>query len=72
MDNLGVHRSKRIQDAMEELGVEWIYNAGYSPDYNPAERAIGLVKGHVKKRRLKAIIRDEKPDIRDLIVEGFE
>ena len=57
---------------MEELGIRYLFNASYSPDYNPVERGIGLVKGYVKKKRLTAIVKDEVHNIKNLVREGFE
>lgn len=34
-DRLSVHRSKIIQERMEELSIPCIFNAAASPDYNP-------------------------------------
>ena len=40
MDRLNVHRSYRVLDVCEELGILRIFNSSYSPNYNPIERVI--------------------------------
>ena len=37
MDRLMVHRSKKVTRKMEELKLQRILNASYSPDFNPIE-----------------------------------
>ena len=35
MDQLSVHKSTAVRNVMRELRFEPIYNAAYSPDFNP-------------------------------------
>ena len=63
MDNLSVHRSKKVREEMEKLDMIPIYNASYSPDYNPIEGVIGLAKNHIKRERLRAIVLGTKLDL---------
>ena len=37
MDNLKVHRTQAVQDAMRELKFTYCMSPIYSPDYNPIE-----------------------------------
>ena len=37
MDNLSVHRSKKVRELMDQLKIEPIFNVAYSPEYNPIE-----------------------------------
>ena len=71
LDRLNVHRSPKITKLAKVLGIEIVYNAAYSPDYNPIERVFGLVKADIKKARLKAIINETQPDDRVIINEAF-
>ena len=41
---------------MEELRIKPIFNSSYSPNFNPVEGAIGVVKSGIKKKRLNNIM----------------
>lgn len=45
MDNLSVHKSKRVERLVEEAGCELLFLPPYSPDMNPIEEAFSKVKG---------------------------
>ena len=49
-----------------------IFNAPYSPDYNPIESAIGLAKAFVKRWRWKNLGNGKEMDDEELIKKGFE
>ena len=72
LDNLSVHTSNEIKERLDELSIRYIYNPIYSPDFNPIENIFSIAKRMVKKKRLQAIMSDEKPDIEHLIHESFE
>ena len=44
LDNLNVHKSKKIKKFAQAHGIELVFNAPYSPDYNPIEGVFGLAK----------------------------
>ena len=44
MDNLSVHKSKRVQRLIEEAGATLLFLPPYSPDMNPIEGAFSKVK----------------------------
>ena len=46
MDNLSAHTKSEVKEKMRGLGISWIMNVPYSPQYN----AIELVFSQVKKR----------------------
>ena len=52
LDRLSVHRSIRVRDAANDLGLKIILNASYSPNFNPIEGAIGIIKNIIKTKRL--------------------
>ena len=52
MDNLSVHRSKDAKKAYEDEDVFPIYNAPYSPDYNPIEFIFAKVKNHYRRTKI--------------------
>ena len=37
MDNLPAHKTIAVRDKMRELGITWIFNVPYSPEYNAIE-----------------------------------
>ena len=48
-DNLTVHKSKVVTELMDKLGIEYIYNVPYAPDYNPCESCLSVVKNYYKR-----------------------
>ena len=55
MDNLSVHKNKKVLERMDELGFRWAYTPRYSPAFNPIEETFAEVKHYIKKKRLNAI-----------------
>lgn len=49
MDNLSVHKSKRVERLIEESGAELLFLPPYSPDFNPIEEAFSKTKGTLRK-----------------------
>lgn len=41
MDNLAAHKTPAVKDKMRELGISWILNVPYSPEYNAIELPFG-------------------------------
>lgn len=44
MDNLSVHKDKRVRPLIEEAGCTLIYLPAYSPDLTPIEQAFSKIK----------------------------
>ena len=63
MDRLNVHRSLRVTDVMAELGIVRILNSSYSPNHNPIEGVIGVIKNELKRQRTHQIAHGNKPDL---------
>ena len=61
MDNLSVHKSKRVERLVEDAGCELLFLPPYSPDFNPLEEAFSKVKG---------ILRRAKGRMREAFVEA--
>jgi transposase len=61
MDNLSVHKSKRVKRLIEEAGCELVFLPTYSPDFNPIEEAFS---------KLKAILRNAGARTREALVEA--
>ena len=49
MDNLSVHKSRRVGRLIEEAGCELLFLPPYSPDFNPIEEAFSKAKGILRK-----------------------
>ena len=45
MDNLQVHKSRRVKELIESVGAEVLFLPPYSPDFSPIEEAFSKVKG---------------------------
>ena len=60
MDQLGVHRSKMVTKTMKRLHLKVIFNAAYSPQFNPIEMAFADVKRMIKVGRIKALANELK------------
>ncbi len=49
MDNLCVHKSRRVERLIQEAGAELLFLPPYSPDFNPIEEAFSKVKASLRK-----------------------
>ena len=49
MDNLSVHKSKRVEKLIEEAGATLLFFPPYSPDFNPIEEAFSKLKSILRK-----------------------
>ena len=56
MDRLSTHFSGKSKDKMKELGIRWIYNVAYEPDYNPIELVFSQLKKNFKALRAKKFV----------------
>ena len=72
MDNLSIHKKKKVLERMDELGFRWAYTPRYSPRYNPIEEVFAEVKQYIKKKRLNAIQNRRGLNLKALIYEAFE
>ena len=53
MDNLSVHKGKRVERLVEGAGCGLLFLPPYSPDMNPIEEAFSKVKGILKKAEVR-------------------
>lgn len=59
MDNLSVHKSRRVRRLIEDAGCALLFLPPYSPDLNPIEEAFSKLKGILRKagaRRREALV----------------
>lgn len=62
MDNLSVHKTKQVKEALKRLNIIPIYNVPYSPDFNGIESFFSLVKGIYKKKLMDHILEKKTVD----------
>ena len=49
MDNLQVHKMKRVRELIEGVGAEVLFLPPYSPDFSPIEETFSKVKGILRR-----------------------
>jgi transposase len=54
MDNLQVHKSKRVRELIEGRGCSVVFLPSYSPDFNPIEEAFSKVKTLLRKAKARS------------------
>ena len=55
MDNLSVHKSAAVRQAIEAAGAELRFLPPYSPDFNPIEMAFSKLKAFLKKTAARTV-----------------
>ena len=53
MDNLQVHKMRRVRQLIEERGCSLVFLPSYSPDFNPIEQAFSKIKGILRKAKAR-------------------
>ena len=54
MDNLQVHKMKKVRELIEGRGCQLVFLPSYSPDFNPIEEAFSKVKGLLRKAKARS------------------
>jgi transposase len=54
MDNLQVHKAKRVRELIEGCGCSLVFLPSYSPDFNPIEEAFSKVKALLRKAKARS------------------
>lgn len=54
MDNLQVHKMKRVRELIEGRGCQLMFLPSYSPDFNPIEEAFSKVKTLLRKAKARS------------------
>jgi len=55
LDNLPAHKSPRVDALIEKAGARVMRLPPYSPDFNPIERAISMIKTLLRKRGARSL-----------------
>ena len=55
MDNLQVHKTKRVRELIEGRGCSLVFLPPYSPDFNPIEEAFSKVKALLRRAKAKSL-----------------
>ena len=71
MDNLSVHRSLLVREHMDALKIKYVFNAPYSPDYNPIEFVFHMLKTEYRKLRIQKILNGTNLILRTLISKSI-
>jgi len=66
MDNLGSHKGKAVQQAIQKAGARLLFLPPYSPDFNPIEQAFAKIK-HWMRCAQKRTIEDACASIGSLL-----
>ncbi len=53
MDNLQVHKMRRVRELIEGRGCSLVFLPPYSPDLNPIEQAFSKIKGILRKAKAR-------------------
>ena len=53
IDNLQVHKMRRVRQLIEERGCSLVFLPSYSPDFNPIEQAFSKIKGILRKAKAR-------------------
>ena len=70
MDNLGVHHARTVKPVYEKFDVMSIYNAAYSPEFNPIEMCFSKIKHIFKKLRLQKLTGQHKMSHHEMIAQA--
>lgn len=55
MDNLQVHKMKKVRELIEDRGCQLVFLPPYSPDFNPIEEAFAKIKTIVRKAKARSV-----------------
>jgi len=67
MDNLSVHKSAAVRQAITAAGAELRFLPPYSPDFNPIEMAFSKLKAFLKKTAARTV-----DDLWEAIAKGID
>jgi transposase len=55
MDNLQVHKMRRVRELIEGCGCQLVFLSPYSPDFNPIEEAFAKIKTILRKAKARSV-----------------
>ena len=77
MDNACIHHSKIVKEYVDKSTNEFIYNAPYTPEYNPIENLFSKLKANIRKslnnnyNKLNKIIKSTFKSITNSELENY-
>ena len=71
MDNLNVHKAALVREKMQQLDMEPVWNAVYSPQLNPIEMSFSKVKLYYKKDKLHRLAHKKSSPTEAMIRQAF-
>ena len=72
MDNLTTHTSDKSKKTMRELGIRYIWNIAYSPDYNAVESVFSKVKQKFRVLRVQKLMGQINDSYETIIEKAFK
>ena len=72
LDNASIHHRGNVQTLCDEKGIVLEYLSPYSPDFNPEEKAFGILKSKLRRRRTMDIAADPIEAIHDTVWEVMD
>jgi len=55
LDNLGAHKSTRVEQRLREHGCQLVFLPAYSPDFSPIEHAFSKIKQFLRDARAQTV-----------------
>ena len=71
VDNLGVHKTKKVREHCQHLDVVLIFNGAYSSAFNPVERLWALGKRSFVRNCLTAENFKDKGRVQEMVVDSL-
>ena len=72
IDNAGFHKAIKVNEYVADHNIEIILSPIYSPEYQPVESVIGLVKQCIKKKRLQNILQGKEQSYEKMLNEALK
>ena len=72
MDNLSAHTKTEVKDRMRALGILWILNVPYSPQYNAIELPFGQIKKKFRELKLQCLVNERQFNQKQAIIKSFK
>jgi len=67
MDNLSIHKRKKVKDLIESQGCQLLFLPAYSPDFSPIEEAFSKLKAILRQRGARS-----REELQEALVEACD